>query len=73
MPRRSQRKLLAIRHERAETAAASRRRDLARRYPDVKPAAWANMGAGQGGAGAKALRAWLASLQDLLAAAQDKP
>lgn len=56
MPRRSQRKLAAMRAECAETAAAQRRRALRERYPDVSAQAWANMGDGLlGGEGVSAV------------------
>lgn len=66
MPRRCQRDLAARRAYRAEAAAASRRRELAARYPDVPVQAWANMGQGLlSGEGARALRRWLESVDEL--------
>lgn len=69
-PKTSYRSLEARREWRAEAAAAVRRRELAERYPDINPQAWSNLGAeGYGsmsGAGARALREWLASVKVLL-------
>lgn len=66
----SYRSLEARREWRAQAAMAGRRRDLAERYPDVDPRGWANLGVeGYGsmsGAGARALRQWLASVSTLL-------
>jgi len=63
--------LEARREWRAEAAMAARRRELADRYPDISPQAWSNLGAeGYGsmsGAGARALREWLASVEKFLA------
>ena len=67
MAQRSQRKLAAMRAERAEATTAKRRRELTRKYPEIPPQVWANMGAGLcgSGAGAKALREWLDSVRAL--------
>lgn len=66
----SYRSLEARREWKAEAAMAARRRELSERYPDVDPRAWANLGpegyGSMSGAGARALRAWLNSLADLL-------
>lgn len=68
MAQRSQRKLAAMRSERAETTSAQRRRELARRYPELPPQVWAKGGDGLlQGVGARALREWLASLGALVA------
>lgn len=62
MAKRSQSKLARMRAQRAETAAARRRRELAQRYPDLPVQAWANMGDGLlGGEAKKVLRKWLIS------------
>lgn len=56
-----------MRAERAETAAAQRRRELGERYPDVSAQAWANMGDGLlGGEGARVLRRWLATIESTI-------
>lgn len=66
----SYRRLEARREWRAEAALAARRRELAERYPDINPQAWSNLGPeGYGsmtGAGARALCAWLASVEKFL-------
>lgn len=66
----SYRSLEARREWRAEAAAAVRRRELAKRYPDINGQAWSNLGPeGYGsmtGAGARALREWLKSVGSLL-------
>lgn len=65
----SYRSLEARREWRAEAAMAARRRELAERYPDINLQAWSSLGPkGYGsmtGAGARALRAWLSSLEYL--------
>lgn len=67
MAQRSQRKLAAMRVERAETAAARRRRELREKYPDIPLQVWSNMGDGlMGGEGARVLRGWLGSLEQLV-------
>lgn len=68
MPQRSQRKLAAMRAERDETTAAQRRRELARRYPELPLQVWSKGGDGLlQGVGARALRDWLASVVALVA------
>lgn len=66
----SYRSLEARREWRAEAAMATRRRELAERYPDINPQAWSNLGpegyGSMSGAGARALREWLASVGALL-------
>lgn len=64
----------ARRRERAEAAAAVRRRELARRYPDVPVRTWSRIGLSAtagllDGVGPRAMRDWLASLEALLQAA----
>lgn len=68
MAQRSQRKLAAMRAERAEATATQRRRELACKYPEIPPQVWANMGTGLcgSGTGAKALREWLDSVRALI-------
>lgn len=65
----SYRSLEARREWRAEAAKAARRRELAERYPDVDPRAWANLG-GSGytidTAGGRAVKDYLASVLALL-------
>lgn len=65
----SYRSLEARREWRAEAALAARRRELAKRYPDVDPRAWANLG-GSGytidTAGGRAVKDYLASVLALL-------
>lgn len=62
----SYRSLEARREWKAQAAAAVRRRELAERYPDINPQAWSNLGpegyGSMSGAGARALREWLASV-----------
>ena len=71
-PRRkvSYRSLEARREWKAQAAMAVRRRELAERYPDIPGQAWANLGPdGYGsmtGAGARALREWLVSMEAFL-------
>lgn len=66
----SYRSLEARRKWKAQAAMAVRRRKLAQRYPDINGQAWSNLGPeGYGsmtGAGARALREWLASVGALL-------
>lgn len=66
----SYRSLEARRERKAEAAMAVRRRKLAQRYPDINGQAWSNLGPeGYGsmtGAGARALREWLASLEGMI-------
>ena len=71
LPRKvSYRSLEARREWRAEAAAAVRRRELAKRYPDINGQAWSNLGpeayGSMTGAGARALREWLKSVGSLL-------
>ena len=66
----SYRSLEARREWRAEAALAARRRELAERYPDINGQAWSNLGpegyGSMSGAGARALREWLKSVEALL-------
>lgn len=66
----SYRSLEARREWKAESALAARRRELAERYPDISGQAWSNLGpegyGSMSGAGARALREWLASVSTLL-------
>lgn len=66
MAQHSLRKTLARRAQRHDIKAGRRRRHLARRYPDVPAQAWSVGGDGLlHGAGSKALRAWLKSIEEL--------
>lgn len=69
-PKTSYRSLEARREWRAEASQAVRRRELAERYPDINHQAWSNLGpegyGSMSGAGARALREWLASVGALL-------
>ena len=70
-PRRkvSYRSLEARREWKAQAAMAVRRRELAERYPDVDPRAWANLdGAGYGSdtVGGRMVKGYLASVLALL-------
>lgn len=66
MAKRSTSKLLRMKAQRMESAGAKRRRDLTQRYLDVPVQAWANMGDGfLSGTGARALREWLSTLDQL--------
>lgn len=66
----SYRRLEARREWKAEASQAARRRELAKRYPDISGQAWSNLGpegyGSMSGSGAKALREWLASVGALL-------
>lgn len=67
MKRRSHQTLEKWRRDRTEAAAAVRRRELRATYPDVAPMAWSNLGPGLlTGAGARALREWLATVRLLV-------
>lgn len=50
---------LQLSAERRAAAIEIRRRDLRRRWPDVSPSAFNNLGDGLGGDGGRALREWL--------------
>lgn len=66
MPQRSYRKNQRRHKQRQRLQADKRRRDLLRKYPDLKPCQVAHVGDGlTGGAGLRALLAWLKSVEDL--------
>lgn len=58
--------------QRAAAAAEARRRDLRERYPNVPAQAFSNMGDGLNGAGLRALRAWMRSLDTLAQTLSEK-
>lgn len=64
MPQRSYHENRRRQKQRQRLQADNRRRDLLRRYPDLKPCQIANVGDGlTGGAGLRALMAWLKSVE----------
>lgn len=65
MPKRSTADHLRLSAERRAAAVEVRRRELRRRYPDVAPQAFNNLGDGLGGDGGKALSEWLSALKNL--------
>ncbi len=65
MRKRSWESVLALRKERVTAKAEARRRLLRECYPAIPPQAWANMADGLYGDGMRAVREWLASVDEL--------